>query len=52
LIDAWYPKVRPGKRRVRVPVLVTMGARADGRRIVVHLRLAGDERPAAWRDEA
>lgn len=50
LLDGWYPKVRLGKRRVRVPVLVTMGVRADGQRIVVDLRLAGDESAAAWRD--
>ena len=26
VMDGWYPKVRLGKRRVRVPVLVTLGA--------------------------
>src|SRR5215203_4258734 len=31
LMDGWYPKVRIGKRRVRVPVLVTLGVRAEGR---------------------
>ena len=50
LLDGWYPKVRLGKRRVRVPVLVTMGVRADGQRVVVDLRLVGDESTAAWRD--
>ena len=30
LMDGWYPKVRIGKRRVRVPVLMTLGVRADG----------------------
>lgn len=50
VMDGWYPKVRIGKRRVRVPVLVTLGVRADGERIVLDLRLAGDESTAAWRD--
>ena len=35
LMDGWYPKVRIGKRRVRVPVLVTLGVRADGERVVL-----------------
>jgi transposase-like protein len=50
LLDGWYPKVRLGKRRVRVPVLVTMGVRADGERLLVDMRLVGDESTAAWRD--
>src|ERR1700674_1652223 len=50
LMDGWYPKVRIGKRRVRVPVLVTLGVRADGERVVLDVRLAGDESTAACRD--
>jgi transposase-like protein len=50
LMDGWYPKVRIGKRRVRVPVLVTLGVRADGERVVLDVRLTGDESTAAWRD--
>ena len=50
LMDGWYPKVRIGQRRVRVPVLVTLGVRADGQRVVLDVRLAGDESTAAWRD--
>jgi transposase-like protein len=50
LMDGWYPKVRIGKRRVRVPVLVTLGVRTDGERVVLDVRLAGDESTAAWRD--
>src|SRR5437870_9019580 len=50
LMDALYPKVRIGKHRVRVPVLVTLGVRADGQRVVLDVRLAGDESTAAWRD--
>lgn len=50
VMDGWYPKVRIGKRRARVPVLVTLGVRADGQRVVLDVRLAGDESTAAWRD--
>lgn len=50
IMDGWYPKVRIGKRRVRVPVLVTLGVRRDGEREVLDVRLAGDESTAAWRD--
>ena len=50
MLDGWYPKVRIGKRRVRVPVLVTLGVRADGERVVLDVRLVGDESTAAWRD--
>src|SRR3989449_2231341 len=50
IMDGWYPKVRIGKRRVRVPVLVTLGVRRDGEREVLDVRLAGDGSTAAWRD--
>ena len=50
IMDGWFPKVRIGKRRVRVPVLVTLGVRADGERVILDVRLAGDESTAAWRD--
>jgi transposase-like protein len=50
LADGWYPKVRLGKRRVTVPVLVVLGVRADGHKELLDLRLAGDESTAAWRD--
>src|ERR1700726_1883290 len=49
-LDGWYPRVRIGKKRVRVPVLVTLGVCADGRRVVLDLRLAGGEREQAWLD--
>ena len=42
--------MRIGKKRVRVPVLVTLGVCADGRRVVLDLRLAGSESGQAWRD--
>jgi putative transposase len=47
-MDGWYPKVRIDKKRVRVPVLVTLGTRANGERVVVDLRIAGEESGAAW----
>ena len=37
-LDGWYPRVRIGKKRARVPVLVTMGVCADGRRVVLDMR--------------
>jgi putative transposase len=49
-LDGWYPRMRIGKRRVRVPVLVTLGVCADGRREVLDLRLAGVESEQAWLD--
>jgi len=49
-LDGWYPKVRIGKRSVRVPVLVTLGVRADGTWVLVDLRLAGQETEVAWQE--
>jgi putative transposase len=49
-LDGWYPRVRIGKKRVRVPVLVTLGTCADGRRVLLDLRLAGEESTAAWQE--
>jgi putative transposase len=49
-LDGWYPRVRIGKRRVRVPVLVTLGVCANGERVVLDLRLAGGESEQAWLD--
>jgi transposase-like protein len=51
-LDGWYPRVRIGKKRARVPVLVTLGVCADGRRVILDLRLAGAESERAWRDAA
>lgn len=47
-LDGWYPRVRIGKKRARVPVLVVLGVCADGRRIVLDMRIAGQESEAAW----
>jgi putative transposase len=49
-LDGWYPRVRIGKKRVRVPVLVILGVCADGRRIVLAMRIAGQESEAAWHE--
>jgi transposase-like protein len=49
-MDGWYPRVRIGKKRTRVPVLVTLGVCADGHRIVLDIRIAGQESEAAWRE--
>jgi putative transposase len=49
-LDGWYPRVRIGKKRVRVPVLVTLGVCANGQRVVLDLRLAGGESKEAWLD--
>ena len=49
-LDGWYPRVRIGKQRVRVPVLVTLGVCANGQRVVLDLRLSGVESEQAWLD--
>jgi transposase-like protein len=46
--DGWYPKVRIGRRRAVVPVLVTLGVKATGERIIIDLRLAGEESAGSW----
>jgi hypothetical protein len=43
-----YPKVRIGGRRERVPVQVTLGVRGNGERVVLDLRLVGEESAASW----
>ena len=49
-LDGWYPRVRIGKKRVRVPVLVSLGVCADGRRVVLDMRICGAESEQAWLD--
>ena len=39
---------RIGGRRERVPVLVTLGVRGNGERVVLDLRLVGEESAASW----
>jgi transposase-like protein len=38
-LDGWYPRLRVGKKCVRVQVLVTLDVCADGRRVVLDLEL-------------
>jgi putative transposase len=47
-LDGWYPKVRIGKKRERVPVLVVLGVRADGYRVLLDMCIAGEESCASW----
>src|SRR5208337_1821981 len=49
-LDGWYPRVRIGKQRVRVPVLVTLGVCANGQRVVLDRRLSGVESEQSWLD--
>jgi transposase-like protein len=49
-LEGWYPKGRIGRRRVRVPGLVTLGMQADGPRLVLDMRLAGQETTPAWQE--
>lgn len=49
-LDGWYPVVRIGKRRERVAILVTLGVRPTGERVVLDLRLVGQETTAGWAD--
>lgn len=49
-LDVWYPVGRIGKRRERVAILVTLGVRTTGERVVLDLRLAGQETAAGWAD--
>jgi transposase-like protein len=48
-MDGRYPRVRIGEKRTRGAVLVTLSVCADSRRIVLDIRIAGQESEAAWR---
>ena len=50
MLDGWYPKLRLGKRRERIPVLVALGVCTNGDRILLDLRLAGQESQASWEE--
>jgi transposase-like protein len=45
-----YPRVRIGKKRLRAPVSVTLGACANGQRVMLDLRLSGVESEQGWLD--
>ena len=49
-LDGWYARVRIGKKRVRVPGLVTLGVCAGMAAGGTDLRLAGVESEPAWLD--
>ena len=49
-MDGWFPRLRLGKQRVVVPVLVTLGVRGDGERVLLDMRLAGAETTESWSD--
>lgn len=49
-MDGWFPRLRLGKQRVVVPVLVTLGVRGNGEKVVLDMRLAGAETTASWGD--
>jgi transposase-like protein len=49
-LDGWYPVVRIGKQRARVAILVTLAVRTTGERVVLDLRLVGQETVAGWAD--
>jgi len=49
-LDGWYPVVRIGKHRARVAILVTLAVRTTGERVVLDLRLVGQETAAGWSD--
>ncbi len=48
-LDGWYPVVRIGKQRARVAILVTLAVRTTGERVVLDLRLVGQETAAGAR---
>jgi len=47
-LDAIYFKVRSGGKVVSLPVLVALGVRANGEKVLLSLVVAGAERTAAW----
>ena len=47
-LDAIYPKVRSGGKVVSLPVLVALGVKATGEKILLALVLAGAETGTAW----
>lgn len=47
-LDAIYLKVRSGGKVVCLPVLVALGVKATGEKILLSLATAGGERTAAW----
>jgi putative transposase len=48
-LDAIYPKVRSAGKVVSLPVLVALGVKATGEKILLALAMAGAETAVAWR---
>jgi transposase-like protein len=49
MLDGWSPTARIERRLVRAPILVTLEIKANGQRIVLDSRLAGEETTRACR---
>ena len=47
-LDALYPKVRSGGKVVSLPVLVALGVRESGEKVLLALATGGAETTAAW----
>jgi len=47
-LDAIYPKVRSNGKVVSLPVLVALGVRENGEKVLVSLMTAGSESAAGW----
>ena len=47
-LDAIYPKVRSGGKVVSLPVLVALGVKPTGEKVLLALAIAGAETGAAW----
>src|SRR5215470_3493642 len=47
-LDAIYPKVRSNGRVVSLPVLVALGVRENGEKVLLSLMTAGSESAAGW----
>ena len=49
LLDGTVVKVRLDRKATNLPVLVALGVRADGQKVVLAMRAMGGESEAAWR---
>jgi transposase-like protein len=49
LLDGTVVKVRLDRKATHLPVLVALGVRADGQKVVLAMRAMGGESEAAWR---
>jgi putative transposase len=49
-LDALYPKVRSAGRVVSLPILVAVGVKSTGEKVLLALHVSGSETGAAWAD--